>query len=38
MLINIRQIAEGKQILDAKICLCHNLGGAFNATPVTVLG
>ena len=30
--------AEGRQVPDAKIGLCHNLGGAFSVASVTVLG
>ncbi|MFX1389957.1 MAG: acetyl-CoA acetyltransferase [Promethearchaeota archaeon] len=30
--------AEGRQVPDAKIGLCHNLGGAFSVASVTILG
>ncbi|MFX1314437.1 MAG: acetyl-CoA acetyltransferase [Promethearchaeota archaeon] len=30
--------AEGRQVPDAKVGLCHNLGGAFTVCSVTVLG
>ena len=30
--------AEGKQVPDAKIGLCHNLGGAFSVCATTILG
>jgi len=30
--------AEGRQVPDAKIGLCHNLGGAYSVCSVTVLG
>jgi len=30
--------AEGRQVPDAKVGLCHNLGGAFSVCSVTVLG
>ncbi|MHA1285634.1 MAG: thiolase C-terminal domain-containing protein [Promethearchaeota archaeon] len=29
--------AEGRQVPDAKIGLCHNLGGAFSVASVTIL-
>ncbi|MBY9020914.1 MAG: acetyl-CoA acetyltransferase, partial [Candidatus Lokiarchaeota archaeon] len=30
--------AEGRQVPDAKIGLCHNLGGAFSVASITILG
>ena len=30
--------AEGRQVPDAKIGLCHNLGGAFSVCATTILG
>jgi len=30
--------AEGRQVPDAKIGLCHNLGGAFSVAAITILG
>ena len=30
--------AEGRHVSDAKIGLCHNLGGAFSVASVTILG
>ncbi len=30
--------AEGRQVPDAKIGLCHNLGGPFSVASVTILG
>jgi acetyl-CoA C-acetyltransferase len=30
--------AEGRQVPDAKMGLCHNLGGAFSVCSVTILG
>lgn len=30
--------AEGRQVPDAKLGLCHNLGGAFSVASVTILG
>ena len=30
--------AEGRQVPDAKIGLCHNLGGAFSVCTTTILG
>ena len=30
--------AEGRQVPDAKIGLCHNLGGAFSVYATTILG
>ena len=29
---------EGRQVPDAKINLCHNLGGAFSMASITFLG